>query len=344
MVTHALTKRKATEAGIVNNHLGRKRTARAGPPQNDYDKELEMLKSHPTDDAMLLQYAEKYGIHAGNQYNFINKLTATGDTRSLALANYLTEHVDAAQQRMDQKKKKPMDEKKLMDKLNGMARAGSVAKQTDLASQWEAAGGKTWAETKAAEKKEGEKATQQKFEDLMATTGQEVKSWADTAQPRKRPTPKIIATPITNPSGGVSPHKNDELEWWARLPGYGVDWPVGAGLLGTGVGCVMINNMLYLRSSVLGMMGLAGITSGGYLLTAKGLHWYKTGTVANAGDAVQDGVDSALSIIPGYEKAKPSKSGECPPMVHAWLGPIPVFGAWSVGRNLVCRTTGYGKS
>jgi len=181
---------------------------------------------------------------------------------------------------------------------------------------------------------------QNKVVEAAARRAQDAKN---AAAPAPKPPPIAVLSPKANAdvvaSGNkpYNPPANPGTEWWTRLPGWDVDWKIGAGLLGGGVGLIVVNNMLFLQSRVLGVASLVGIVSGGYLLTAKGLHWYKAGA-AETGDEIQHVFDGAMSNIPGYKEVpRPKNPNECPSAIHAWWGPVPVFGAWSIGRSAYCN-------
>lgn len=315
------TKRKAAQAGIVNNRVEPSRTKRRPPPMDpalleqmynstngapsEYAVELTYLKSHPDDGQLVLDDAAKYGM----LQNLIdNQLTqkSKDDPSADALGKYLLLNITRAQKQVEEKKK-AIDE-------------------------------------------------QNKVVEAAARRAQEAKN---AASPPPKPPPIAVLSPKANAdvaaSGGkpYNPPANPGMEWWATLPGYSVDWKIGGGLLTAGIGFTVINNMLFLQSRALGIASVVGIVSGGYLLTAKGLYWYASdgiaecvrnpslGKCANAG---QKGLnDIRTSIIPGLKSYADPKKGDCPNIIDTYfdtpIGKVPfpsLFAPFRAVQKGVC--------
>lgn len=128
---------------------------------------------------------------------------------------------------------------------------------------------------------------------------------------------------------------------WKSLPGYNWDIDYSLELILTGGGTLLLNNLLF-QSSRLSALGTLLLIPGIYLGIAKGLNFFSLSPEEKAfmlGDTLQDDFLDAI----GADRT-PKNEGECPPVISGWLGPLPVFGAWSIGRNLYCRATGKGKN
>jgi hypothetical protein len=134
----------------------------------------------------------------------------------------------------------------------------------------------------------------------------------------------------------------NENEWsLSKLPGFDLPIEYSLELLGTGSAILIVNNLLF-SSSRISTLGTIFIIPGSYLLAAKGLNFLSLNPEERAialGDQLQN---DFLDTI-GATKT-PEEKDKCPNIISGWLGPIPIFGAWSIGRNLFCRATGSGKT
>lgn len=258
------TKRKAAQAGIVNNRVEPSRTKRRPPPMDpalleqmynstngapsEYAVELTYLKSHPDDGQLVLDDATKYGM----LQNLIdNQLTqkSKDDPSADALAKYLLVNITRAQKQVEEKKKAIDDQNKVVE---AAARRAQDAKNA--------------------------------------------------ASPPPKPPPIAVLSPKANAdvaASGGKPYGTDRVggnvagKWWAELPGYQLDYKIGAGLTAGGI-LLQVANKTITGSFTIDLISVGIVIPGVYLLVAKGLHEWK--------DPATVQLDGPLwSRLPGYD-------------------------------------------
>lgn len=120
----------------------------------------------------------------------------------------------------------------------------------------------------------------------------------------------------------------------STLPGYDLPIEVSIELLLSGGGLYFLNGMLF-NNTKLDKLGMVAMIAGTYLITAKSINFFEKPTVEkieDIGDSLQDDFDS---ILPGFKKNKDDNG--CPPWIAGYIGPVPVFGAYSIGRYAGCK-------
>jgi hypothetical protein len=324
------TKRKAAQAGIVNNRIEPSRTKRRPPPMDpalleqmynstngapsEYAVELTYLKSHPDDGQLVLDDAAKYGM----LQNLIdNQLTQNSrdDPSADALGKYLLLNITRAQKQVEEKRKAIDEQNKVVEAAARRAQdAKNAAAPPPKPPPKDLSGLKN-----AIDKLKEGVAPPPAPKDLSGLTSSIDK----------------LKTGATKP---YNPPVDPDMKWWATLPGHSVDWKIGGALLGSGIGLTVINNMLFLQSRALGIASVVGIVSGGYLLTAKGLYWY-----ANDGITQKGLNDIRTSIIPGLKSYADPKKGDCPNIIDTYfdtpIGKVPfpsLFAPFRAVQKGVC--------
>lgn len=221
---------------------------------SEYAVELTYLKSHPDDGQLVLDDAAKYGM----LQNLIdNQLTqkSKDDPSADALGKYLLLNITRAQKQVEEKKKAIDDQNKVVE--------------------------------------------------AAARRAQEAKN---AAAPPPKPPPKTppkdlsglqnaiitLKTGVNKPYGtGKGGGGGSSGAWWAELPGYQLDYKIGAGLTAGGI-LLQVANKAIMGSFTIDLISVGIVIPGVYLLVAKGLHeWKDPSTVQSNGPL--------WSRLPGYD-------------------------------------------
>lgn len=259
------TKRKAAQAGIVSNRIEPSRVKRRPPP---------------IDPALLEQM---YNSSNGAPSEYAVELT------------YLKSHPDDGQLVLDDAAKYGMLQNLIDNQLTQKSRddpsADALGKYLLLNI------------TRAQKQVEEKKKAIDEQNEVVEAAARRAQDAKNAASPPPKTPPIAVLSPKANAdvaASGGKPYATDGRgkgvssgAWWAELPGYQLDYKIGAGLTSGGI-LLQVANKAIMGSFTFDMISVGMVIPGVYLLVAKGLHeWKDPATVQSNGPL--------WSRLPGYD-------------------------------------------